>query len=1398
MDSGRRTNASRDKQAAPVNPPGDAQAAEPPAVASGSPPEAGVGRFPVVGIGASAGGLEALKEFFSAMPADSGMAFVIVQHLEPSHESRMAEILAKCTTMKVVQAESDMPVRPNAVYTNPPGRTLSLHGARLVLGKSTQGAHVEAAIDHFLVSLAEDHGSSAICIILSGSSGSDGPRGLRAVRAAGGMCMAQDPATAQFAPMPQAAIDTGLVDYILGPAQMPAALLEFLRHPQIQAASREEPPTGGDAASDLEAILKLLQVRTSGDYRHYKQTTVLRRIQRRMALRQTADMRDYLRLLQKDADEVVQLSKDMLIGVSAFFRDAGVFDTLRREVMVPLVESRQDGLPLRAWVPGCASGEEAYSIAMLLLEVRAAAGTACPVQVFATDVDEQALEKARAGAYPLSIAADVSAERLEAFFTKRGAAWQVNKHLREAVVFSRHNLLTDPPFSKLDLVSCRNVLIYLEPAAQKKVLTVFSFAINVGGHLLLGKSEGVTGMESLFDAVSKPNRLYRLLRSNRRAAGEFPPYAAGRQAPVVDRDRATGDASVLARANLGALLKHFNAGVVLVDPAGTIMYLHGSMGKFLGLPKGVASMNILDMTGGTLSARLRRAIDGAMQQDEPIHLAHVPLPEGRSPLVNLTVMRVAERLAGGLLAILFEEAHPPHPPTVAQSVPAEDEPLVAQLEAEVKALRGELRSSAEGYDAAAEELKAANEEVMSMNEELQSANEELEASKEELQSINEELTTVNSQLNEKVNELTDTNNDLANLLMATQIATLFLDSQLRIKRYTPSATTLLNLMNSDLGRPVSHITQNFTGIDLVADAAEVLASLAPQEKEVRHRDGGWYTLRILPYRTLDNRIDGVVITFSDVSRLKEAEDLLRHQKVYAEGIVETVRHPLLVLDGQLRVLSANTTFYGSFQTRPDQTIGHRVYDLGGGEWNIPDLRALLEQVIPKESAFEDFRLEQDFPQIGRRVVLLSGRRIETAGDEAERILLAVEDVTERERAREELGALNLDLEKRVVDRTALADHRSAQLRSLAVKLARSEQRERQRLAQMLHDNLQQLLVGAKFQLAALRAPEEGDSRVEAIDLMESLLNQSLEASRSLTVELSPTILYETGLDAALLWLARQMKAKHGLEVQTDIRARLVQDEDGVVVLLFHAVRELLLNVVKHAGVRLARVALDRVDGDWVRIVVSDQGQGFDPAKTREDEDSATGLGLFGMCERMGHIGGSCDIDSTPGGGTRVTLLAKVGRPKESPKTTAAVPHPVEEPATVAVSSEQSRPRIRVLLADDHAMVRQGLAGILGRQEDIEVVAEACNGQQAVEMARETHPDVVVMDASMPVLNGLEATRAIVSLFPGTRVVGLSMFDEADGGEAMREAGAVAYLSKGGPSEDLLAAVRAAAGRDQNQ
>jgi two-component system, chemotaxis family, CheB/CheR fusion protein len=1236
----------------------------------------------VVGIGASAGGLDALKDFFKAMPPDSGTALVVVQHLEPAHESRMADILSKYTTMSVAQAEDGMPVRPNCVYTIPASKYLSIRAGRLRLTEPLERHGMRMAIDFFLRSLAEDQQAKAICVILSGS-GSDGTHGLRAVRSAGGMCMAQEPTTAQFGIMPQNAIDTGLVDYILPADRMPEALVAYVRHPRSGAADSQD--TGEAGLSDeVESVLQLLRSRTDSDYRCYKKGTVVRRIERRMGLKQVAGMEDYLKLLGKDPQELAQLAKDMLIGVSSFFRDGEAFEELRKLAIIPLVAGKSPDGPLRVWVPGCATGEEAYSVAALLLEALAAAGKANAIQVFASDVDDAALETARAGIYGDSIAADVRPERLERFFLRKNDRYQVGKRLRDTVVFTRQNLIADPPFSKMDLITCRNVLIYFQPEAQRKIISLFSFALNVGGYLFLGKSEVITDPRELFETVSKPRRIYRLARPNRHAA-DLPVFSgAGRAVGVVaGRAPAPPSAAQLALFNQQMLLEHFGAAIVLVEPKGRALHFYGQTEKYLGHPKGLASLNVLDMATGSLGTKLRRAMAQAVQAGVPVTIQQTPLARKGSRLVNVTVAPVPDRTGDGtILAVILEDAPLAAAPRHAARKVLEDESAVSQLEADNRALRTELEAANQEHESASEELKAANEEVMSTNEELQSTNEELETSQEELQSINEELNTVNNQLNEKVGELTDANNDLANLAGATEIATVFLDAKLRIKQFTPRATELLNLISSDVGRPLSHITQNFDGKSLSALAAAVIKDLSPIDKEVQIPDGRWYTMRILPYRTHDSRVDGAVVTFTDVSRLKGLESSLERAKAYAESIVGTVREPLLVLDSALRVVSANPSFYQTFQTAPKKTVGQFVYDLGEGQWDLPELRRLLEEVVPARSEVKDLQVDRDIPGLGPRILRLNARRMEPAEEQPPLVLLAIRDVTEREQAHRQTEAVAAELEKRVQERTAdlartvdelegevrdrlraaeqltalneTLARRASQLRALATELTLAEQRERRRVAQILHDGLQQLLVGTKYSIASIRQRNKANAAL-GTDLgeLDCLLGESIQLCRSLVVELSPPVLSDVGLAAAVTWLAEDMKRIHGLDVRVAADVEIPADTGGVAVMLFQAVRELLFNVVKHAKAKSAAVRISRLADHQVRIEVADEGAGFDHGGPRREKGPATGLGLFGIQERIAQMGGRVEVDSAPGRGTRVILQAEVRPPvseatKETP------------------------------------------------------------------------------------------------------------------------------------------------------
>ncbi|HZA54299.1 MAG TPA: CheR family methyltransferase [Candidatus Udaeobacter sp.] len=903
----------------------------------------------VVGIGASAGAMDPLREFFSELPADGGLAFVVVQHLDPTHVSYMASLLAKHTTMKVAEAQDQTNVQANCVYTIPPNKFLFIRDGMLHLTEPVKRDGLRMPIDFFFRSLAEDQHDKAVAVLLSGS-GSDGTLAIREVRGAGGVVFVQDPKTAQFDAMIENAIATGLVDYVLPVRQIPGPLLQYVQQSRIEPTGSSETRTLEDG---IKSILNLLVSETKSDFRCYKKSTIQRRIERRMGLAQIREIADYARFLSQNPDELGKLSKDMLIGVTSFFRDIEPFEELRDRVIESLVKEQNNENPLRVWVPGCATGEEAYSIVMLLMEEMNRAGKNLSLQVFASDIDREALKYARDAIYSQSITADLSEERLARFFTKKDGTYQIAKHVREVVTFAEHNVITDPPFLKMDLISCRNLLIYIEPEIQKRVLNLFAFALKPLGYLFLGKSDTTVDRSDLYEPISRNLRIFRRRHSVSRPVGNLPL----RFAPPIRSDRLEGQPPIkLSDLNQQVLLAHFNAAIVLVNEDGKIMHFYGPTNKYLTHPSGDANLSLFDMIENRYSLMLRLALERAAQENNSVKLSALDLNRGNSAeSVDVTITPAVEPRSGKrMLAVIFEPGRTPlkNPFVSAQETAEPDVDITAHLEAENKRLKAELQAAIESFETSHEEFTAANEEVLAINEELQSANEELETSKEELQSVNEELTTVNAQLNEKVEELNKINDDLANFLNSSEVGTLFLDREFCIRRFTPSATALLNLIPLDIGRPVGDISTKVVDADLVSIAGNVLKSLALFEKEVQTSDGVWYMLRCLPYRTLSDVIDGVVFTFTDVSRLKHSEEAIMEARDYAENIIDTMRESLIVLDPELKVVSANRAFYETFQTSPGTTRHQFIYELGNRQWNIPKLREWLEKITRRPTVRE--------------------------------------------------------------------------------------------------------------------------------------------------------------------------------------------------------------------------------------------------------------------------------------------------------------------------------------------------------------------------------------------------------------------------------------------------------------
>jgi two-component system CheB/CheR fusion protein len=857
------------------------------------------GHCVVVGIGASAGGLDAFKRLLATLPDDAGMAYVLVQHLDPQHESLMAELLARHTAMPIVEVEETLVIEPDTVYMIPPGRFIRIAGGALFLDDPVRKRGLRLPIDYFFSSLARARQQRGVGIVLTGT-GSDGAEGLREIKAEGGMTIAQQPDEAQFDGMPTAAIATGVVDRVLRIDAIADAISAYGQHPYVQRRPDAEGLLPAAAPDHFRAILDLLKAETDRDFSRYKPSTLARRIERRMGIRHVKDAAEYLRLLRSDDIEVRALFRDLLIGVTRFFRDPDAWQELDRALTARLRDKRNDET-VRVWVPGCATGEEAYSIAMQLFDLQQRLERRWDLQIFATDIDAEAIEAARAGSYPETIAKDIADERLRAYFDRdaKSDRLRVRKRLRETCIFAVQSLLADAPFSSLDLISCRNLLIYLEPDVQQRALDMFHFGLKEDGLLFLGNSEAPKKRSTLFKTLSHPARLYQKLNIAKGARGSFPivPNLAGDHRDDRDRtDAVNADgagelpAGTVERSKK-ALLEEFAPASVVINQRGLIQYIHGPVRNYLDFPSGEPDLDLAQMALDGLKAKTRTAMHQARASRETVSVVAARfVRHGKEVSVRVRVQPLPGQRDRDEQLYLVSFLDEPAAADVASGAqaggPPESGDRARQLALELEATREDLQSTIEALESANEELKASNEEVMSMNEELQSANEELETSREELQSLNEELSTVNNQLSGKVSELEATTNDLSNLLASTETATLFLDAELCIRRFTPATMRLMSLRESDIGRPLSDLASRVDDPDLPDDVAAVLDSLRPVEKEVSLGPEEWYLRRITPFRTADNKIEGVVVTYADVSPVMRAANQLERREQQQAAVAQ--------------------------------------------------------------------------------------------------------------------------------------------------------------------------------------------------------------------------------------------------------------------------------------------------------------------------------------------------------------------------------------------------------------------------------------------------------------------------------------------------------------------------------
>lgn len=1324
--------------------------------------------FPIVGIGASAGGLAALREFFSHVPQDSGLAYVVVVHLSPDHKSHLAELLQPAVKMPVQQVTDTVALEQNRVYVIPPNANLNTIDTHLRLSKLEEQRQQRAPIDHFFRTLAKTHDGEAIGVILTGT-GSDGTLGLRDIKERGGLTVVQDPNEAEYDGMPQSAISTGMIDLVLPLAQIPLAVLRFVTtQPKLPKPEEHEDLDGGELQM-LHRMFAHLRARTGRDFGRYKRSTILRPIQRRMQLRQIEEFPHYLELLRIDAEEVRILADDLLITVTSFFRDTEVFESLTREVIPRLFAGKNGDNEIRVWSVGCSTGEEAYSLAILLLEEAARHEVAPRMQVFASDLHEQSLKQAREGFFPGDIETDVSPERLKRFFQKENGGYRIRKDVREMVIFSPHNVLSDPPFSRIDMISCRNLMIYIQREVQRDIIDLFHYALKPDGFLVLGTSETVDAGD-LFRVENKKHCIYqkRNVQGPDPRLPVFPLTRTGRFGEM-DRPQRTGDP-----VHYGALhqlmVERYALPSALVSPDDKVVHLSEHTGRYLTLPGGEPTTSIVKIVREDLRIELRALLRAAREEQKPKRSKPIPVRfNGDTCPVVLHVRPSQEPQQEGYVLVFFDEYDPadlknyPMVPSPGTGSPSEGKNApgrIRELEAELSLLHQRLQSIIEEYETSQEEMKASNEEMQSTNEELRSTMEELETSKEELQSMNEELQTVNQENRHKVEELAQLSSDLQNLLAATDIATLFLDRDLRILRFTRRVGELFNVRVTDRGRPISDLTHNLGYDELQDDAHRVLEKLVPIEREVADDSGRWFLTRVMVYRSTEDRIEGVVITFVDITRRKQVEQEAIESKEYSESIVTTLHEPILVLNPDLTVSSSNRAFYEHFHVNPAETVGQKVYDLGNGQWNIPALRELLEDVLPSNSSFNDYEVQHDFEDLGPRTMLINGRRLE----HMQLILLGIRDITERKRAEEALkeadrrkdeflATLAHELRNPLTPIcTALEVMRMAQDKSAAFgDVYDTLDRQTQQLVRLIDDLLDvSRITRGKLQLrkSVIRLSEVVQAAVEE---SQPLID---EAGQQLTVSIPKEPIY--------------------LEADPNRLAQVISN------LLNNAAR-----YTPYGG--HIELSAARDNGELV-LSVKDDGMGIPKEKqgsvfqifsqvhlSTEKASSGLGIGLSLVKSLVEFHGGSIEVQSDGDGqGTefRIRLPILTNPPKKI-----EMPAPPEE-------EETNHKERRVLVVDDNKTIRElskRMIEMLGH-----TVQTASDGEEAVTRAEEFRPDIILMDLGMPKVDGCEAARRIRSEDWGKDIllVALSGWGQERDKARSEEAGFDHHLVKPAAPEDI--------------
>ncbi|HEY0139723.1 MAG TPA: CheR family methyltransferase [Thermoanaerobaculia bacterium] len=1182
--------------------------------------------FLVVGLGGSAGSIRAFREFFRNVPADSGMAYVVILHLSPEYESRLAEVLQGTATIPVTQVRQTVKVEPNHVYVIPPNHSLSLTDGSLMLSDVTGFPERRAPVDIFFRTLGDSHDSRAVCVVLSGT-GADGSMGLRRVKEFNGLVLVQDPDEAEFSEMPRQSIATGLADFVIPVAEMPSRIMAY------RDTVRGAPLTvvhhrGEEDEQALIDVFTQLRMRTGHDFTNYKRATVLRRIERRLAVREIGRLSMYARLLREEPQEAEALLRELLISVTNFFRDAPVWQALEHDIVPKLFAGRTSEDHLRVWVAGCATGEEAYSIGMLLADAAAGLPSTPIIQIFATDVDADAIAKARNGLYNATETADIPPDRLARYFIKEQDNYRVRRELRELILFAHHNLIKDPPFSHLDLICCRNVLIYLNRTAQERAMEVMHFGLVPNGHLLLGTAETADTSGQLFASVDKENHIYQS-RDVARIVTMPEPVRIAYEPRGVTLPETRGDLR-LRSAPLDLhqrLLEEYAPPSLVVDEQHLIVHLSDRAGRYLQFTAGEASLNLLQVVRPELRIELRNALLQAARKRTNVAARALAVHTGeRDETVNLIVRPVLREGDGarGYFLVLFETAR-----ESSDFIPREvtaAEPAARQLEQELMRVKSQMRTSIEQYEVQAEEAKASNEELQAMNEELRSTAEELETSQEELQSVNEELRTVNQELKIKIDEISHANDDMRNLMSSTDIGTIFVDRSLSVKLFTPSVRKVFNLIPADVGRSLLDINSKLLIKDLAGDLERVLESLHTVEREVATSDSCWYLMRLLPYRTSEDRIDGVVLTFVEITERKRTEEaLLRSSEELEQRVADRTRElraatgmlqaivdssPLAIIavDAQRNVLTWNASAERMFGVRAEEVMGRPLPEVASGAGEAQ--RTIVDALFGGSSqpVHETLLRRSDGTWLS---VSVFPAALRTADGAVYAVMGLLQDITDRRRLEQERERLL----RRIVS---------------------GQEQERQRIARELHDELGQHLTALKVGLEALQPTNDNVQRLTQIV---GQLDRSVDR---LTLELRPPALDDVGLYGAIASLIDQFSMASGIRVDVHTTGtdgdRLSEEIETA---LYRVLQEALTNVWKHAAAKSISVIIER-HPEQVQLIVEDDGSGFEEG-AGTDEDVRGRFGLLGMRERISLIGGTFSIESVPGEGTTIYVRVPLAR-----------------------------------------------------------------------------------------------------------------------------------------------------------